>query len=103
MPVARPQTRSDVVSARLDPLLARQVRVLLASVASTRSPRHSTDQSPATTAASARVWGRKGKAALLQASHVSKATAQLSPLLRQGRHAIRSMDADDVDSVPIPF
>lgn len=91
----RNQRHDHVVNSKLDPVFATKVRELLAVQ---RAPEEARGGAQAT-----QTWSMKAKAALLEPPVVSKSAAQLSPLIRQGRAAISTLNEGEVDSIRVPF
>lgn len=93
------QAQAKVVDSKLEPVLASKVRELLSDIST-----QLTDSEPGRRESFPKAWTpKKTLAALLEPQNVSRSTAQLSPLIRQGRTAISTLASDKVSKVDIPF
>lgn len=85
-----------VVDSKLDPILANKVRELLSGIST-----QITESETGRRESFSKTWAPKKTLSSLLEPH--RSTAQLSPLIRQGRAAINALANDEVSKVDIPF
>lgn len=88
-----------MVDSKLDPALTSKVKELLSQVASQITDNNTGRRNSSPMAE----VPKKTLTTLLEPHGVSRSTAQLSPLIRQGRTAINTLANDEVSKVGIPF